>query len=146
MLAQAVEEKIRWNQDGLICAVAQSADSGEILMLAWMNAEALAKTIETQWAHYYSRSRKKLWKKGEESGHWQSVQAILLDCDGDAIVLKVHQTGLACHTGRSNCFFHELNADGKSWRINSEVVKSPTLIYAPPKEKNEQDFCQKLRK
>jgi phosphoribosyl-ATP pyrophosphohydrolase/phosphoribosyl-AMP cyclohydrolase len=95
---------VKYNADGLVPAVAQDIETGAVLMLAWMNAEALARTLETGWAHYFSRSRQMLWKKGETSGHVQKVMEALLDCDGDAVLLKVEQTGPACHTNQYSCF------------------------------------------
>ena len=94
--------------EGLIPVVAQEASTGEVLMLAYANREALEKTIQTGFAHYYSRSRNKLWKKGEESGHTQSVREVRVDCDGDTLLYVVDQTGPACHTGEHNCFFRKL--------------------------------------
>jgi phosphoribosyl-AMP cyclohydrolase len=115
--------------DGLLAAVAQDAETGEVLMLAFMNAESFAETLATGRAVYYSRSRKRLWRKGEESGHYQEVRQILVDCDADAILLKVRQQGgAACHTGRRSCFFHEVSADGV--RIVSEPVVDPATLYA----------------
>jgi phosphoribosyl-AMP cyclohydrolase len=115
--------------DGLLAAVAQDAETGEVLMLAFMNAESFAETLATGRAVYYSRSRKRLWRKGEESGHYQEVRQILVDCDGDSIVLKIRQQGgAACHTGRRSCFFHEVSADGV--RIVSEPVVDPKTLYA----------------
>ena len=103
------ELRPRFNADGLVTAVAQDAASGEVLMLAWMNAEALAATIETGRGTYWSRSRQELWVKGETSGNTQKVVEILVDCDQDAILLKVEQTGGACHTGRRSCFYREVD-------------------------------------
>ena len=115
--------------DGLLAAVAQDAETGEVLMLAFMNAESFAETLATGRAVYYSRSRKRLWRKGEESGHYQEVRQILVDCDGDAIVLKIRQQGeAACHPGRRSCFFYEVSADGV--RIVSEPVVDPETLYA----------------
>ncbi len=103
------------NKSGqLIPAIAQDARTGEVLMLAYMNCESLKKTLSTGYAHYYSRSRQKLWKKGETSGHVQKVRAVRLDCDKDAILLRVEQTGPACHTGRANCFFRKIGERGRS--------------------------------
>lgn len=102
----------KFDTNGLIAAIAQDAETGEILMLAWMNAEALQKTIDTQRATYWSRSRGKLWIKGETSGHFQDVQEILVDCDQDAVVLKVLQTDAACHTGRKSCFYRVVGENG----------------------------------
>jgi phosphoribosyl-ATP pyrophosphohydrolase/phosphoribosyl-AMP cyclohydrolase len=103
-------EDVRYDAQGLIPAVAQDAETGEVLMAASMNAEALRLTLATRTAHYYSRSRGRLWKKGEASGHTQAVAEVLYDCDGDALLLKVHQTGVACHTGNRSCFFRRLAA------------------------------------
>jgi len=96
-----------WNDDGLIPAIAQDATSGEVLMLAWMNAESLALTLREKRAVYWSRSRQALWRKGDTSGHTQTVVDIRLDCDGDTLLLKVNQVGGACHTGRETCFFYQ---------------------------------------
>ena len=98
-------ENIKFDANGLICAIAQDSETGEVLMQAYMNAEALEKTLSTGYAHYYSRSRQKLWKKGEESGHVQKVIAASFDCDRDCLLLQVRQTGAACHTGNRSCFF-----------------------------------------
>ena len=114
--------------DGLLPAVAQDAATGEILMLAFMNAESFAETLATGRAVYYSRSRGRLWRKGEESGHFQEVKQILVDCDGDSIVLKVRQQGgAACHTGRVSCFFNEVTRDGA--RIVSDPIIDPAKLY-----------------
>ncbi len=101
-------DELKWDRDGLIPALVQEARTGEILMLAWMDRQALSQTVETRLAHYWSRSRQALWQKGETSGHRQHVEAIYADCDRDAILLLVHQEGVACHTGSRTCFFHEL--------------------------------------
>ncbi len=114
--------------DGLLPAVAQDAVTSEVLMLAFMNAEAFAETLAGGRAVYYSRSRGRLWRKGEESGHYQEVQQVLVDCDGDSIVLKVRQQGeAACHTGRRSCFFNEITPDGA--RIISEPIIDPAKLY-----------------
>lgn len=102
---ETLELRPRFDADGLIAAVAQDADTGEVLMLAWMNAEALKQTLETGRAVYWSRSRKELWRKGDTSGHEQQVVEVRIDCDQDAVLLKVRQTGAACHTGRRSCFY-----------------------------------------
>ena len=99
--------KIKYNADGLVPAIAQCAETGEVLMLAWMNAEALRLTLEEKRGVYFSRSRQKLWRKGESSGHIQELVSAHLDCDGDTILLKVRQTGAACHTGARSCFFQD---------------------------------------
>ncbi len=121
-------DQIRWDEQGLVPAIAQESGSGRILMMAWMNQEALRLTCETGHAVYWSRSRGKLWHKGEESGHQQVVHAIRLDCDGDVVLLEVEQKGgIACHTGRHNCFFRELR-DGE-WVEILPVLKNPGDIY-----------------
>lgn len=104
--------QLKFDEKGLICAVAQDCESGEVLMQAYMNFEAYEKTLETGYAHYYSRSRQKLWKKGEESGHLQEVVSVSLDCDGDCVLLRVRQTGAACHTGNYSCFFNTVKEGG----------------------------------
>jgi phosphoribosyl-AMP cyclohydrolase len=121
-------DAVCWNEHGLVTAIAQDAASGEVLMLAWMNREALAETAATGRAVYWSRSRARLWRKGEESGHVQLVREIRLDCDGDAVLLKVEQQGgIACHTGRRSCFFRRL--DDAQWREVDPVLKDPGEIY-----------------
>jgi phosphoribosyl-AMP cyclohydrolase len=124
-------DKVKWAQDGLVAAVAQEAGSGRVLTVAWMNREALGKTAQTGEAHYWSRSRRKLWKKGEESGHVQKVRSIRLDCDEDAVLLEVEQVGgIACHTGRHSCFFQKL--EGGKWVEMEPVLKDPKVIYGKP--------------
>jgi phosphoribosyl-AMP cyclohydrolase len=121
-------DEIRWNEDGLVTAIAQDVSSGKILMLAWMNRESLLLTATEAYVTYWSRSRQKLWRKGEESGNRQKVLDIRLDCDGDAILLIVEQIGgIACHTGRHNCFYRSLRED--EWEIDEPVLKSPELLY-----------------
>jgi phosphoribosyl-AMP cyclohydrolase len=121
-------DQIRWNGDGLVPVVAQEAESGTVLMVAWMNREALALTVAEGYAVYWSRSRGRLWRKGEESGHRQKVLEIRLDCDEDVVLLKVEQAGgIACHTGRHHCFFRKL--DGGVWVAVEPVLKSPSTIY-----------------
>ena len=105
------ELRPKFNADGLIAAVAQDADTGEILMLAWMNAEALSATLKTGRGTYWSRSRQSLWVKGETSGHVQTVESVQIDCDQDAVVLKVSQSGGACHTGRKSCFYRTIDPE-----------------------------------
>ena len=120
--------QLKWNQDGLIPAIVQDIASGRVLMLAWMNADALEQTLATGEAVFWSRSRQQLWHKGETSGHTQKVAEIQLDCDGDGLLLKVEQIGgIACHTGRKSCFFRSAK-DGE-WQINAPVLKSPEEIY-----------------
>lgn len=119
---------VKWDERGLVPAIAQERDSGKILMMAWMNRESLALTRETGHAVYWSRSRGKLWQKGEESGHQQIVRGIRLDCDGDVVLLEVEQKGgIACHTGRHHCFFRAL--DGDRWVEVEPVLKDPSAIY-----------------
>jgi phosphoribosyl-AMP cyclohydrolase len=121
-------DKVNWAQDGLVPAVAQEAASGRVLTVAWMNREALGRTAQSGEAHYWSRSRGKLWRKGETSGYVQKVKAIRLDCDEDVILLEVEQTGgIACHTGRHSCFFRQL--DGGKWVVTEPVLKDPRDIY-----------------
>jgi phosphoribosyl-AMP cyclohydrolase len=118
-------ESVAWNADGLVPAVAQDAASGEVLMLAWMNREALRRTVESGEAVYWSRSRKSLWKKGETSGHFQRVVEVRLDCDSDAVLLRVESVkGIACHTGRRRCFFSKLEGEGseRRWVATDPVV------------------------
>lgn len=112
-LDPAIAERLKRDRDGLFCAVAQQHDSGEVLMVAWMDDEALARTLATGWATYYSRSRGEYWRKGDTSGHTQRVLSARLDCDGDAVLLSVEQTGSACHTGNRSCFFTELPLDSQ---------------------------------
>lgn len=121
--------KIKWTSDGLVPAIAQDADDGTILMVAWMNREALQLTVSEGHAVYWSRSRQKLWHKGEESGHVQTVNEIRLDCDNDVIMLQVDQRGgIACHTGRRSCFFQRL--EGDDWVDVEPVLKDPKDIYS----------------
>jgi phosphoribosyl-AMP cyclohydrolase len=121
-------DEIRWNSDGLVPAIAQDAHSGKILMFAWMNREAVEETVTSREAVYFSRSRNRLWRKGEESGHVQKVTEIRIDCDGDALLLRVVQvSGIACHTGRESCFFRVLKETG--WDAVDRVIKDPKAIY-----------------
>jgi phosphoribosyl-AMP cyclohydrolase len=120
--------KVNWSVDGLVTAIAQDAATGRVLMVAWMDRDALRLTRQKGEAVYWSRSRKKLWHKGEESGHFQKVKEIRLDCDGDAILLQVEQQGgIACHTGRESCFYSRLEQD--HWVEVDAVLKSPGEIY-----------------
>lgn len=122
---------VRWDEQGLVPVIAQEQSSGDVLMFAWMNREALLKTAELKRAVYFSRSRGKLWFKGEESGHVQIVHEIRLDCDADVILLKVtqegHVPGIACHTGRHSCFYQRL--DQQTWVATEPVLKDPETIY-----------------
>ena len=125
-------DEVPWNEHGLVAAIAQDAASGKVLTLAWMNREALADTVLRGEAVYWSRSRNKLWRKGEESGNVQKVRELRLDCDADAILLQVEQAGgIACHTGHERCFFRKLQ-DGK-WVSTESVLKDPALIYGRKK-------------
>jgi phosphoribosyl-AMP cyclohydrolase len=121
-------DRVRWNPDGLVPAIAQDAVTQRVLTLAWMNREALTKTVKTREVHYWSRSRARLWKKGERSGHVQRVREVRLDCDSDALLIIVEQVGgIACHTGRERCFY-KLLEDGE-WRAVEPVLKDPDTIY-----------------
>jgi phosphoribosyl-AMP cyclohydrolase len=121
-------DQIKWNSDGLVPAIAQDHQSGEVLMLAWMNREALQLTSAQGRAVYWSRSRQRLWFKGEESGHVQTLREIRVDCDADVVLLQVEQIGgIACHTGRRRCFFRVLK-DG-TWLTDEEIIKNPEEIY-----------------
>ncbi|MBN9094084.1 phosphoribosyl-AMP cyclohydrolase [Pandoraea pnomenusa] len=125
-------DKVSWDAQGLVPAIAQEVGSNDVLMFAWMNREALARTVETGEAVYYSRSRKRLWHKGEESGHVQKVHEIRLDCDEDVVLLKVEQIdGIACHTGRHSCFFQKFEGgvDDGRWAAVEPVLKDPHKIY-----------------
>lgn len=120
--------KINWSDEGLVPVITQEAESGKVLMFAWMNRDALKFTVEKREAFYWSRSRKKLWHKGEESGHIQKVKDIYLDCDEDVLLLTVEQVGgIACHTGRYNCFFQKLEND--QWVTSAPIIKDPDDIY-----------------
>jgi phosphoribosyl-AMP cyclohydrolase len=124
-------DEIAWNADGLVPAVVQDAHSGVVLMIAWMNREAIERTVATGEAHYWSRSRRRLWHKGEESGHIQFVRELRIDCDADAVLLRVEQRGdIACHTGRHRCFFRRL--ENGAWVVTDPVLKEPGEIYRRP--------------
>lgn len=122
------QDEIRWTEDGLVPVIAQQAETGKVLMFAWMNRESLALTVAEGYAVYWSRSRQRLWRKGEESGHRQKILDIFLDCDEDVILLKIEQEGgIACHTGRESCFYRSL-IDGQ-WQSVEPVLKDPDTIY-----------------
>ncbi len=122
-------ESVVFNDDGLVPVIAQDSESGQILMFAWMNREALEETSKTGRAVYFSRSRQRLWRKGEESGHVQHVKSLRLDCDGDVLLMNVEQIGgIACHTGREHCFYRQLGDDGQ-WHITEKVIKDASEIY-----------------
>ena len=126
-------KKVRWDENGLVPVIAQEASTGDILMFAWMNRDALARTVELGEAVYWSRSRKKLWHKGEESGHTQKVLEMRLDCDEDVVLLKIEQAGgIACHTGRHSCFYQKF--DGEDWQAVEPVLQDPETIYTNTKK------------
>lgn len=123
-----LEKDIKWNEQGLVPAIAQDWQSGEVLMMAWMNPDALQLTIDEGRAIYWSRSRQALWRKGEESGHVQKLKELRIDCDADTVLLKVEQVGgIACHTGRRACFYRVLEDGG--WRVTEDVLKQPADMY-----------------
>ena len=124
----ALLQPILWNEQGLVPAIAQDWQTGEVLMLAWMNREALALTIKERRAVYWSRSRQALWRKGEESGHVQHLKELRIDCDADTVLMKVEQVGgIACHTGRRSCFYQVLEKD--NWQASDKILKQPDDIY-----------------
>ena len=123
-------DTIEWNEQGLIPVITQEASTRDVLTLAWINREALAKTVECGEAVYWSRSRQNLWLKGEESGHIQKIVDIRMDCDNDALIYLVEQKGLACHTGRQSCFYQQLQKSGDiEWKAVDPVLKDPSEIY-----------------
>ena len=125
-------DAVKWDAHGLVPAIAQDGVTNDILMVAWMNRDALEETVRTMRGVYWSRSRKQLWRKGEESGHIQQVSEIRLDCDNDVVLLRVEQMGgIACHTGRRSCFYQKLivNQEGGEWVATSAVLKNPDEIY-----------------
>ncbi|WP_303784712.1 phosphoribosyl-AMP cyclohydrolase [Azovibrio restrictus] len=122
-------DALKWDKDGMIPAIAQDEASGRVVMFAWMNRESLLETVRTGNAVYWSRSRSRLWRKGEESGHYQKIRSIRADCDGDVLLLQIEQEGgIACHTGRQSCFYFQL--DGERWVPVDPVLKDPKEIYA----------------
>lgn len=128
LLKKSWLDDVSWDANGLVPVIAQEYDTGIILMFAWMNREALQLTYDNKQAVYWSRSRNKLWRKGEESGHTQHVHEIRLDCDEDVVLIKVEQVGgIACHTGRHNCFFKKL--ENSNWLVDQPVIKDPKNIY-----------------
>jgi phosphoribosyl-AMP cyclohydrolase len=122
-------ENLKFDSNGLIPAIIQDAAGGQVLMMAWMNREALAKTLATAKTHFFSRSRNKLWLKGETSGHFQDVQSIATDCDQDVLLIKVKQTGAACHEGYFSCFFREFQKGNKDWKLIGKQVFEPEKVY-----------------
>jgi len=127
MTAESFLDEVSFDADGLVPAIAQQHDSGEILMMAWMNRDALAETLATGRVCYWSRSRQALWRKGDTSGQTQRLVELRLDCDGDAILVRVDQTGVACHTGRRSCFFR-VARDGR-WETDLPVLQDPKALY-----------------
>ncbi len=131
-MSQAWLDEIKWTDDGLVPAIAQDAKTGKVMMFAWMNRDSLAETVANGYAVYWSRSRQKLWRKGEASGHQQLVKSINLDCDADVILMEIEQQGgIACHTGRESCFYRRFQ-DGE-WETVAPVLKDPAEIYANSK-------------
>ena len=119
---------LKFNEDGLIPAIAQQHDTGEVLMMAWMNRQAIEETLNTKQVCYWSRSRNNYWRKGESSGNQQKLVSMSTDCDGDTLLIKVEQKGAACHTGRRDCFYNEITADGLE--INSNPIQDPNQLYS----------------
>jgi phosphoribosyl-AMP cyclohydrolase len=120
---------LKYDSGGLIPAIVQDAKSKAVLMMAWMNRQSIQKTIDTGFAHFFSRSRNKLWQKGETSGHVQRVKSIHVDCDGDVLLIEVEQTGAACHEGYFSCFFREYDARGDDWKTIAKRVADPDEVY-----------------
>ena len=131
-------DEIKWDDRGLIPAIAQDHETGEILMVAWMNRESIELSIKEQRAIYWSRSRQKLWRKGEESGNVQRLHQLRLDCDADVLLLEVEQIGgVACHTGRRSCFYRKLDVTSGEWVIDADVIKDPEELYGNKGTKGE---------
>jgi phosphoribosyl-AMP cyclohydrolase len=122
-------DQLKFTEDGLIPAIIQEAGTGRVLMMAWMNRASLEKTVATGKTHFWSRSRKKFWMKGEESGHTQTVKDIAFDCDGDTLLIQVEQIGAACHEGYKSCFFRSVEGDGASFKLTEPQLKPPGDIY-----------------
>jgi len=122
--------KVRWNSDGLLPVIVQDASSNKVIMFAWMNLETLKESIKQRKAVYWSRSRKQVWVKGEESGHYQNIEDMFLDCDNDALLIKVKQEGgIACHTGRESCFYNRVNMKNNEIEECEKIIKDPKEIY-----------------
>lgn len=128
-------DQIKRNADGLVPAVIQEQSTGRVLMMAWMNQASLESTIATGKTHFWSRSRRKLWMKGEQSGNIQTVKDIALDCDGDTLLIQVEQSGPACHEGYKSCFFRSLDGAGRSWKTTEPRLKTPVELYGVNKDK-----------
>tara|TARA_B100000780_G_scaffold187593_1_gene131811 strand:+ start:372 stop:770 length:399 start_codon:yes stop_codon:yes gene_type:complete len=130
----AYSDSIIWNEDGLVPVIVQDITTNKVIMFAWMNKETLKQSIEKRKAIYWSRSRKKIWMKGEESGHIQYIKEILLDCDSDTLLIKVRQEGgIACHTGRESCFFNQINMETNGLIAVEKIIKDPNDIYKDKK-------------
>jgi phosphoribosyl-AMP cyclohydrolase len=129
MVGMNIFEKLKFNAEGLIPAIVQEASSGRVLMMAWMNEASIKKTLETGKTHFWSRSRKKFWMKGEESGHTQTVRDLAFDCDGDTLLIQVDQIGAACHEGYKSCFFRSTQNKGESFSIMEKQLQTPEQIY-----------------
>ncbi len=128
-MADTLIEQLKFNSDGLIPAIIQEQASGRVLMMAWMNRASLEKTIETGKTHFWSRSRRKFWMKGESSGHTQAVRDIAIDCDGDTLLIQVHQTGAACHEGYQSCFFRSMTGPEQCTQITEPRLVDPNAVY-----------------
>jgi len=125
---------VRWDLDGLLPAIVQDASTGKVIMFAWMNRETLEKSIKQRKAIYWSRSRKQIWVKGEESGHYQNIEDMFLDCDNDVLLIKVTQKGgIACHTGRESCFYNQINMQTNKIEESEKIIKNPKEIYKDKK-------------
>ena len=122
-------DKLKFNEDGLIPAIIQEAGTGRVLMMAWMNRASIESTVKTGKTHFWSRSRKKFWMKGEESGHTQTVRDLAFDCDGDTLLIQVEQVGAACHEGFKSCFFRSVEKDGENFRTTEAQLQRPEDIY-----------------
>lgn len=122
-------DKLKFNEDGLVPAIIQEAGTGRVLMMAWMNRASIESTIKTGKTHFWSRSRKKFWMKGEESGHTQTVRDLAFDCDGDTLLIQVEQVGAACHEGFKSCFFRSVEKDGENFRTTEAQLQRPEDIY-----------------
>ena len=127
--AMSFYDKLKFNEDGLVPAIIQEAGTGRVLMLAWMNRASIESTVKTGRTHFWSRSRKKFWMKGEESGHTQTVRDLAFDCDGDTLLIQVEQVGAACHEGFKSCFFRSVEGDGVSFRTTEAQLQKPEDIY-----------------
>ena len=126
-------DKLKFTEDGLIPAIIQEAGTGRVLMMAWMNRASLESTLKTGKTHFWSRSRKKFWRKGEESGHTQTVKDVAFDCDGDVLLIQVEQIGAACHEGFKSCFFRSVEGDGSTFKVTEPQLQKPEEIYGKKK-------------